>query len=449
MTSNVFPKLSRFTIVHMNMVSRTHPGHILPVICTLALVLWFIACDKLDITPGDFQYPLTLTVQSRQSVTELSWSQATVSSFEEYVILRSTDDIPDSPEPEVTGNTIIIARIDERNVTTFKDSNLPIADSVYYKVYARISGRFLMSNTFHHVQKLHLIPARVDIVEPVVSDNKFIALDRATHQLFVYDYITREFITSKAFAQVNFPLISYSSTNDEILLCENGTAQFIDYSTLDFRQSMQTGFVRGIEYANGWIYLTRAQPPFSFALYRRSDLTLRDEINTLQTDWRGFIVHPDAMDANKATIYDFSIAASARYVQSGTNLDVDKLSSEILSGGLIIPTSHPQREEFVITNSGIIVNGDLQLLRTLENGTMSFSLYAFTPDGSRLFGFTFFSNPVLRVYDANDDYTFIEEHTLSNQISPVALFADDDNVYLVSLVFLISSSQTLITTIEY
>ena len=412
------------------------------------MAIAMFACDKLDTQPGEFQYPLSLSVERKQSIAELTWSEATVSTFEEYIILRSTDEIPDSPEPEITGNTVLLARIDERKATLFKDSNLPIADSIYYKVYARIAGHLLMSPTVGFTQNLHLVPVRADIVEHVPSQNAFIGFDRVTQQLFVYDYSIREFLVSRFF-QLNFPVISYSASPQEILISENGTTQFLDYTTLNVIKTFQTNQIRNVKYANGWIYLTRAQFPFGFALYRRSDLSFRDEVNALQSDWRGFSVIPDVNDANKATIYDFSLTGSARYVQNNTTLEVDLLSSEVLPGGLMVVARHPVRTEFVITNTGIIVDGNLQIIKTLENGTLSFSFWAYSPDGSRLFGMTFQNNLMIRVYDAENDYSFVEEYVLSNQISPVALFTDEDNMYLVSLVFLNTSTQTLITTIEY
>ncbi len=409
-----------------------------------------LCCEKLEVpNPGDFQYPLSLSVLSKQSVAELTWSEATVSTFEEYIILRSTEKIPDSPTPEVTGSTAIIARIDERTVRMFKDSNLPIIDTIYYKVYARIAGRLLMSPTVSYAQNLHIIPARADIVEHVPSKHTLVAFDRGTQQIFVYDYKTREFLASRLLQQLNFPMIRADIASDEILVNENSISQLLSYSTLNVKQTIQNNFSRNAEYLNGWIYLTRGQFPYGFALYRRSDLGLKDELTTLQTDWRGFSVRPDASDVNKATIYDFSLTGSARYIQNNTNLELDLVNSEVLSGGAILVAMHPQRAEFVITNTGIIVDGNLEIIHTLENGTTGFSFFTYSPDGSKLIGLSFQNSAAIRVYDVENDYAFLEEFVMSNQISPISLFADDDNAYLVSLVFLTSSTQTLVTTVEY
>jgi len=165
-------------------------------------------------------------------------------------------------------------------------------------------------------------------------------------------------------------------------------------------------------------------------------------------DWRGFIVIPDASDANKSTIYDFGQTGSARYLQSGSNLDLDLLSDEAFSGSILV-TAHPQRTEFVVTNTGIVVDQNLQQIAQVENGFNSFSHYAFSPDGSKLFGVTFQNSQMIRMYDVDNDYTLLEEYTLNNQISPISMFADQNNVYLASLVFLNVSVQTMITTIEY
>jgi hypothetical protein len=419
--------------------------------CLVATVGFLVfSCDELEVpTPGEFQYPLTLTVESRQSVAELAWSEVTVSTLEEYIILRSSDNIPDSPVPEITGNAVIIARIDERDISHFKDSNLPIVDTVYYKVYARIEGRFLMSATISHAQNLHLLPVRADIVEHVAAKNTFVAFDRGTQQLLVYDYKTREFLKSRLMQQLNFPMIRVDLSSDEVFVNENGTSQFLDYNTLNLKQSLQNTFSRNAKFLNGWIYLTRAQFPYGFALYRRSDLAIKDELNTLQSDWRGCSVLPDPTDVNKATIYDFSLTGAARYTQNNTDLELDLVSSEVMPGGGILVAKHPIRTEFVVTSNGIIMDENLEIINTLENGAIGFNLYTYSPDGSKLFGMTFQNSPTIRVYDADNDYVFREEFVMSNQISPVSLFADEQNVYMVSLVFLGGGTQTLITTIEY
>lgn len=429
----------------------THPRRNFNLFAIIALTLAVggSGCDKLDTTPGDFQYPLSLSAVQKLSVAELTWSEATVSTFEEYLILRSVDPIPDSPEPEVTGNTIIIARIDERAVTTMLDANLPVTDTLYYKVYARIAGRLLMSPTIKFGQDLHLIPGRTDIVEHIPSKNTFVSYDRGNQQLMIYDYKAREIIRSRVFNQQNFPLLRYDPSTNEILVNENSLSQFVDYETLNVKQSINNTFSRNADYLNGWLYVTYGQFPFSFALFRRSDLSFRDDMNTLQTDWRGFTVIPDAINANKATIYDFSLTGSARYIQDNTNLTLDLHKSEALTAGAIQVAKHPMNTEFVISNTGVIVNTDLDIIKTLENGTVGFSRFTYSPDGKRLFGLAFQNSASVRVYDVENDYTFIEEYTLNNQLSPMAMFADEDHLYLVSLVFLTTSTQSLITTIDY
>lgn len=418
-------------------------------IIAVTLAIGGMGCEKLDTTPEDFRYPLGLSVVQKLSVAELTWSEATVSTFEEYLILRSTDPIPDSPEPEVTGNTIIIARIDERTVTTMHDANLPVTDTIYYKVYARIAGRLLMSPTVKFGQDLHLIPGRTDIVEHIPSKHTFVSYDRGNQQLMVYDYLAREVIISKVFNQQNFPVLRYDASTNEILINENSLSQFVDYQTLNVKQSINNTFTRNADYLNGWLYVTRGQFPYGFALYQRSDLSFRDEMTALQTDWRGFTVIPDATDANKATIYDFSLTGSARYIQDNTNLTLDLHTSDALTAGSILVARHPENTEFVISNTGIIVNADLEIIKTLENATIGFSKFVYSPDGKRLFGLAFQNSVSVRVYDVEHDYAFIDEYTLNNQLVPMTMFADEDHLYLVSLVFLTTSTQSLVTTIDY
>ncbi len=245
----------------------------IPVFITTCLMFSLPGCDKLDMQPGEFAYPLEISVTQNQSVATLHWTEATVSTFEEYVILRSTDRIPDTPEPQVTANTLIIARVDQRSGTTLEDINVPIVDTIFYKVYANIGDRFLMSPTIAYDTHLHVLSFRADAMEAVPSKHEMVAVDRALNTLFVYDYQNREILRTKALGQLSGPLIHVDLPSKEIMVADNGYLSFYDYNSLALNQSFFTGYFRDVQFGHGWIYLLRAQPPYSFALYRRFDVS--------------------------------------------------------------------------------------------------------------------------------------------------------------------------------
>jgi hypothetical protein len=403
----------------------------------------------LPIEPDGFEYPLELTTTQNQSVTTLHWSEATVSTFEEYIILRSTMSIPDGPEPEVNSNTVIIGRVDQRKVTTFEDLNAPLSNTLYYKVYAKIAGRFLMSPTIAHDQNLSLIPMRADVSLPIQDQGLLLGYDRLTRTLFVYDYINRELLRSQIIQQLSVPILSMDPTTNEILIGENGTIYFYDFTTLELKQTFFPGLFRDLQSIEGWIYIQKASSPYGFALYRRSDLSFRKELTVLQADWRKFYIQVDPKSPFKATIYDFATTGSARYKQDGTNLTSDLTRFNTLPGSIVSIIRRPSHDEFVVNTSGSIVDVNLQQVDILENGQFSYSFYDYSPDGKNLFALTFLNSPVLRIYNAENEYNFRKEHPLSNQISPISLFTDANAVNVVSLAFADGSWKTLITSIGY
>jgi len=417
-------------------------------ICLLFCLIG-VSCDPLEVEPGEFAYPLELSATQQLSVTTLNWSEATVSTFEEYIILRSTLSIPDSPEPEVDNNTVIVARVDDRRVTTLQDVNAPISNSLFYKVYAKIAGRFLMSPTIAHDQNLDLIPRRTDVSEPIPGQGLLIGYDRLTKALFVYDYENREILRSEIVQQYSVPVIRYNASVQEILIAENGSVAFYDFNTLDLKQTFFIGTFRDVQYKDSWIYVESAVSPYPFALYRRSDFSLRSQLSVLQADWRKSFVHINQAVPFDATIYDFGTAGAARYRQQGASLTLDLSTSGGLPGSVINIADNPAKGEFVVSNSGTILDGNLQQTHIVDNGQFSYSFFSYAPDGKTLYGLTFLNSPIVRMFDTDDNYSLIEEHLLSNQISPVNLFTDATGVRVVSLVFADGLWKTLITTIGH
>lgn len=431
------------------MISKSkHPGIV--VLAFLAVFsLLLPACDTLDIKPDTFEYPLDLEVTQNESILTLSWSPATVSTFEEYIILRSTDPIRDSAEPEVMGNTFILARIDERNVTTFQDVNTPITDTLYYKVYAKIADRFLMTATVAHDQNLHLIPVRSDAVAFVPETGHLVGIDRSLSTIYVYDLNAREMIENKPANQFSSPMIRPDYSTGEILVGDNSSLYIFDYHTLTVKNTSFPGTFRDMHFRNGYIYLQRAQFPYAFALYRRSDMSLRDEISVIQNDWRKSFVRIENENPVQATIYDFAVTGSARYVQNGNDLSLDLSSQSAINGSFTVFAAHPTQDEFIVSNTGTIIDENLQQTGILNNGAIGFNFFTYSPDGKTLYGITFQASSILRSYDVDNDYAFIEERMLSNQVSPLHLFADSQNVHIVSQAFVDGTQKTLITSIAH
>ena len=84
-------------------------------------LLSFCACEKEVIDNTDKNFPIDLTAESLGQLTKLTWTPTNISTFEEYLIVRSSDSIPTGIEPT---NNQIIARIDDYEEATFTDGNI-------------------------------------------------------------------------------------------------------------------------------------------------------------------------------------------------------------------------------------------------------------------------------------------------------------------------------------
>ena len=115
------------------------------------LLLLFASCEKEVIDNTDKKFPIEISVNNKGSLSELTWTRANVSSFVEYIIVRSTDSIPSGLPP---ASTPIVARIDDFEEITFVDSSTPFVEELYYKVYVDIGERFLESPSLKVDQKI-------------------------------------------------------------------------------------------------------------------------------------------------------------------------------------------------------------------------------------------------------------------------------------------------------
>ena len=414
-----------------------------------ASILMLGACNDLSIEPTPFNYPIQLTLSQKQYAVEVSWDKSTVSSFEEYFILRSTDSIPDLDKPEVSGLITIADRIDDRDIHTFTDTQFPIATTMFYKVYVKIGERFLMSPTRRIDLSLQLIDLRADVFGIDQAKNEMIAFDRGRGLLFTYNYETEE-ITGQEPHSFNFPKIIVGTYNgaDEIYINDrNVIITVINRETLKLKTSFSVTYnVLDFTYDEGRFYIARNGPSQgSLAVYRRSSGTQATSLTNVINFVRN--VHFTGSPPNEK-IYDLSFNQAARYSVSGNSISLDKFISPIVPGSQVLSVMRPDFTEMVLTNAGQIVDANLENVVTLEGGNNFYQWFAYSQDGATLFGAGFEVNQsVVRSYDANDNYALIERFPLN--FNPTGIFSDGGNVYAIGVVFLNGIARTIIAKFPY
>lgn len=415
---------------------------------SVAMSMW--SCEERVIEPNDFEYPLELTIENQGNGFYLSWTEVPVSTFEEYLVIRSQEPIDDNPTPEVTGLAEIAARIDEMGRTHFQDLAPPIATDLYYKVYARIGERFLLSPTVHVEQDLQLLSLRADRVSVDTLANEIIAYDRSRSVLFIYDYANRE-IRHQRNISFNNPVIRFGTFQgeEEIYIADPfslTTISILDRSSLEITTTLiASWYIHDFQYTNDRFIVAHDNITNGTRIYRRNTLAQETTAPMSGSSYRLLALGPRASDR---LFYEFTIQTSNKYRLTDNSVILDKHVELPLSGSQVVVGVSPGAEEFAVTNFGHILNDELETVAVLEDGLQFYQLFTYSDDGRTLIGFSFEqSMPVLKAFDVSDDYSLTSSRKLS--FSPLSIFADNGAVYAIGVVFVNNDVRTLITKYLY
>jgi len=415
--------------------------YILFLIVLITTGLMVQSCHETPVEPPLKTYPLHLSVTSDNTSAVLNWTTLTVSSFEEYIIVRSEDSIPDSPEPELVGSATIVARIDQADESEFIDFAPPISRSVYYKVYGKIGDRFLSTPTVRTDLSIQIIDLRVDISEINQAKDEFIGYDRANQILFIYNYRTEEIRVQKFIPHTN-PIIrigSYNSNNEIYLTDQSGVMYIYNYGNLNLVRK-SNGFAQPVDFIYDKGRFIIAAQSGSIFVMDRATMQITD------TD-PGIInlrkLYPGERNGDELEILEIGTSQVNKYILENNGISKVSSKTDIPGGFQLITAGHPDGNQFIINGSGKIIDNELQNVGGLEDGVQFYNLLRYTEDGSKLFSAGFFLNKInLKFFDVEDDYDKISE----NQISafPINMFSDDEDVYLISVVFLNGGVRTVI-----
>ena len=408
----------------------------------IALGLLFESCNESPVDPALKSYPLELTVISENSTAELHWTELTVSTFEEYIIVRSEDSIPDSPEPELVGNAIIVERIDKADITEFIDFATPISESVYYKVYGKIGDHYLPTPTVRIDLSIQIIDLRADISEIDLEKKEIVAYDRASQILFIYNYQSAKIRVQKfvPFSNPTIRLGTYNSVDEIYVTDQTGVMYIYNPSNLNLSRR-SSSFPQPINfiYDEGRFIIARLHGAIS--IMDRATLQIRDvegDIINQRSLYKG------NRNGDELEIIEIGFAQINKYILENNDLRRVDFNADFPGGFQLITAAHPDGNQFVVNGSGRIIDNDLNFLGSLERGTQFYNQIKFTEDGSKLFTVGFQLNEFnLKFFDVNNKYEKITENMVS--FSPIKMFSDDVNVYLMTVIFLNGGVRTLIS----
>ena len=421
-------------------------GRILFLPVAMVLLTW-TACNDDLVQSGPFEYPIDLQTGLSGHGVYLEWSKTTVSTFTEYIIVRSLDSIPDTPEPVLDGQAVIVERLDKIDETSYVDYDYPIGETHYYKIYANIGERFLMSATRRVDVELQLIPFRMDVMEVDHEREEIVAYDRSSRVLYVYDYVEGKLLSQVTTSMTN-PILRIGEYNgkDEIYLCDrNSTIEIRDRATLlrDEFLWLSSSSVRDFIYDKGIFAVTTDNSTQNVQVYSRSSLNIMDGMTGVTTSFRYLVKAPGL---SPMTFYEVSHVDRGKYTVIGNDLQ-RVLTATDVSSSILIPAVHPERNEMIFTTSGTIFDENLERLDVLGEGVQFYNVIGYSGDGRYVGGSRFeINSSVIDIFDSEESYARIS--TIPVNFNPAFIFGAGNDIYAAGAVFIGGLTQSVLIRIS-
>ena len=414
---------------------------------SFGLLLLVASCADPAINQEAPAYPIEMQGNRLDLGVSLTWTQVTVSTFEEYLVIRSTEPIEDSTEPDLGQFGVVAARIDAYDENSHIDFDFPVEEKLYYKVYAKIGDRFLFSPTIKIDLDFQLLDFRVDQFHVDIESHELIGFDRTRDQLFTYNYQTDE-VGQTSVQNWSNPIIRTGqfAGQEEIYVLNGSQLLILNRSDHTVKSSFfMTSSIIDYQYANGFFAVAANSGITRNYIYRRSTQSLiSNRVAPSSSSKKIFL--KDQGDGT-LLLYDFTLTERAIF-RVDINGFLSTVSSEVefSLGSFMIGASNSDMTDFVITNAGQMVDASLANTRVLDGGIQFYQGFTFADDDSALFALTPDTRNV-RVYDATDNYKFDQEIRLNFNAS--ALFADEGRLHAFGLLFTGGSVRTVFLDVAY
>lgn len=188
-------------------------GQFIGVIATIGLAFsWSCTLDE----PTDTNQNPALTLDYTQdlSLTNLTWDAVRVTGFKEYVILQSSNPIPNSPTPVINQDVTVLKRINDVDVTSLNVSTILFSSQICYKLYCAVDDRFLYSSTLCIQQDLDVVNGFYDRGCHVAGNEEAVVFDRVNNILSTLNYKTGTVTRSTSGVILSFPSMEMSTSGD-------------------------------------------------------------------------------------------------------------------------------------------------------------------------------------------------------------------------------------------
>ncbi len=418
-----------------------------------AIILMAQACTLDD--PGNTSSSPALTLHADQnlSLITLSWDPVNVTGFKEYILLQSTSDIPNGPEPEINSETIVLKRIDDRFTHSITVSNTLFAPRLCFKLYTAVDDRFLYSQTVCVDQEFTLFNGFQDRAGHEDGLDEVILFDRSNGKVSAINYKTGILTRSISDNVLTFPIIdvyTYEGTTNIFAYDQSPPRmrkyRYSDLTALTFKDFPNVLFA--LKVYKQFIFLSTDDQSKSFQVLNAGNLNMVDSRTSTTGNRNLAIFEGDpltVLEVSENTIRKYKIDATGHIVSSDLILDgITQLSTQ--------NTTATSDTYFVAGRFGTMINRDGEKVGSLSSGVNSFiQLNRFSPDDQKVISIINDNATVL--LKVNDITHLPLVTTLASYEIPSASYSDmivDDHIiYVVGVTFATSQPQTFILKYPY
>ena len=392
--------------------------------------------------------PLTLHAEQNLSLITLSWEPVRVTGFKEYIILQSTNDIPDAPTPEVNIETTVLKRIDDRDVHSFTLTNTLFSPRLCFKLYTSVDDRFMYSSTLCLDQDMTIFSGFHDRAGHEEGLDDIVAFDRSNSRLSIIDYKNGSVTKNIEEINLSFPLFEVSTFEGvtDVFAYDQSPPRMRKYNyphlnTLTFKNFNSILFAA--RPYKQFIFITLEEFSKSFQVLNRSNLNVVDTESGI-TGNRNLAV----FDGTPLVVLEIGDLAINKYT-------IDPLGKITLIEQKPFGITQVNSQNTTANNDdyyiggrfGTMVDRNAEIVGSITNGINTFVIMSrFSSDNSRLV--TIMSDNVgteLVVYDASamPSISKIVSYTLP-QASYADVIIENGIIYVMGITFTGGQSQTFI-----
>ncbi len=355
------------------------------------LLLFCYSCEKEVVDNTDKNFPIELRSETVGSIAKLVWTETNISTFNEYIIVRSLDSIPSSLLP---ASNFIVGRIDDFEENSFVDNSAAFENEIHYKVYVDIGDRFLESPSIKVTQNILSFNF---VAEKILYDDKqdvFFLAELSQGRVSRFDVASNE-ITHVISGISNFRdfMLGDNEGTRELYISSqsNGLISIYNATNLEDIDAFSVGreVYAMANNSRGLLFLSTDFSVDQLRIFGRSDFLQRGSINSsISTSERRLAMMNEAtnelIEATSFELMYYKIAEDGSVIEVREN----RSANGTLLNKIAIS---PDKEGFIPYRVGTVFDTNLDFKFTTNVFSSSVSSFAFNTGGDKLVaGFSFF-----------------------------------------------------------